>query len=249
MDPVSLRSMTHELSQNEKLGAALKRVKEKGQPVTVLFPKLAYTLRDVGVATAGLGAAGGALGAARAHQKGESKSKGALKGALIGGAIPAGLIAAATAVDKVATAGHGPPPHQYEEMNKAKWKQTLKDLPVALLGTGVGYGLGRTASEYLVPHMFSSPQSQSTLKKLLPAAAAAGGGLSSFMLSMQRRALRDRREQAARESGGTMTAEAELTPTTVAGEVPPKTAGAPAPAVAQARLNDPWRTDRRYRAP
>lgn len=150
---------------------------------------------------------------------------------------------------KLATAGHGPPPHQYEEMSKAKWKQTLKDLPVAVLGTAAGYGLGRTASEYLLPHLLSSPQSQETFKKVLPAAAAATGGLGSFMLAMQRRMLHDRREQAAREAGGTMTAEAEQEPRTPANTPPPKVAGLPAPAVAQATLKDPWRTDRRYRAP
>lgn len=94
MDAISLRAMQDELSGNEKLAAALARLKKgKGVPVTALFPKLAFTMRDVGVATAGLGAAGGALGAARAHQKGESKAKGALKGALIGGSIPAGVLA------------------------------------------------------------------------------------------------------------------------------------------------------------
>lgn len=193
MDAVSLRAMQDELSGNEKLAAALKRLKkEKGLPVTALFPKLA-------------------------------------------------------------TAGHGPPPHQYEEMNKAKWKQTLKDVPVAVLGTAAGYGLGRTASEYLLPHVFSTPQAQENLKKILPAAAAAVGGLSSFMLATQRRMLRDRREQAARdampEQGGTSYAETEQGQQTAPNSPPPKVAGAPAPAVAQARLNDPWRTDRRYRAP
>lgn len=150
---------------------------------------------------------------------------------------------------KIATAGHGPPPHEYEEMNKAKWKQTLKDVPIALLGTAAGYGLGRTASEYLMPHVFASPQAQDNLKKILPAASAAAGGLGSFMLSMQRRMLRDRREQAGREAGGTSYAENEQVPQSTVNSVPPKTAGLPAPALAQARLNDPWRTDRRYRAP
>ncbi len=101
---------------------------------------------------------------------------------------------------KIATAGHGPPPQQYEEMNKAKWMQTLKDVPIAVAGTAGGYALGRTASEYLLPHIFKSPESQELLKKYLPAASTAVGGLGSAMLVLQRHMLRERREQAARDA-------------------------------------------------
>lgn len=150
---------------------------------------------------------------------------------------------------KVATEGHGQPSHQYEEMNKAKWKQTLKDLPIAVLGTAAGYGLGRTTSEYLLPHIFKTPGSHEVLKKALPAATAVAGGLGSYMLAVQRRMLQERREEAARnaarEQGGTSYAETEQIPSTPVNSPPPKVAGAPAPAIARAKKTDPWREDTR----
>lgn len=150
---------------------------------------------------------------------------------------------------KLATEGYGSPPHQYEEMNKAKWKQVLKDLPVAILGTAGGYAIGRTGAEYLAPHIFNTPSSQDTLKKMLPAAVAATGGLGTYLLSAQRHKLRERRNAAAtvdREAGGTMTAEREQEPQTPANSPPPKLGGAPTPMI-QARRQDPWREDSRYK--
>lgn len=135
---------------------------------------------------------------------------------------------------KLATAGYGAPPHEYEQMTREKWKQTVKDLPVAIVGTGAGYALGRTAAEWVVPHVFSTPQSQQVLKNYLPAAAAVAGGAGSMLLSAQRRMLRERREAASKP---------------ITTDHSPKVAGSPAPAVAQAGLKDPWRTDHRYRAP
>ncbi len=138
---------------------------------------------------------------------------------------------------KVATEGHGPPPHQYEEMNKAKWKQTLKDIPIAILGTGAGYGLGYTASEYLLPHIFKTEGAQAGFKKVLPAVSAAAGGLGSYMLAVQRRMLKERREEAARN--------AAQQPQQPQQPQEPKTAGMPAPAIARAKKSDPWREDNR----
>ena len=149
-------------------------------------------------------------------------------------------------LSKLASEGYGPTPHRYEEMDKAKWKQSLKDLPVAILGTAGGYALGRTLSEYALPHVFSTPSSQETLKKVLPAASAAAGGIGSYLLALQRGILKDRREQASREAGGTMTAEAEQPPQTPVNSPPPKLGGAPTPMV-QARRQDPWREDTRYK--
>lgn len=101
--------------------------------------------------------------------------------------------------DKLATAGHGPP-QQYEEIDKARWMQTLKDVPIVVLGTGVGYGIGKTLSQYVLPHVFKTPEAQQTLKKYLPAATTAVGGLGSAMLAVQRHMLRERRDQAARKA-------------------------------------------------
>lgn len=129
---------------------------------------------------------------------------------------------------KLATEGHGPPPpHHYEEMSMPKWKQMAKDLPAAVLGTAVGYGVGRTTSEYLMPHVLSSPQARENASKFLPAAAAATGGLGTYLLTVQRGMMKKRRDEAERKAQT-------------------KAAGAPVPAAANATRKDPWRTDTRY---
>lgn len=151
---------------------------------------------------------------------------------------------------KIATAGHGqPPPHQYEEMNKARLMQTLKDVPIVILGTAGGYAAGRTAAEYLLPHLIQSPQAQEQFRKALPTAAAIGGGLGSTLLAAQRHMLRERRDRAAREAQerearGPVNTDAPQ-PQTPPNSPPPKTAGAPAPRIAQAKRTDPWREDSR----
>jgi hypothetical protein len=134
---------------------------------------------------------------------------------------------------KLATQGYGPVPHEYEEMNKAKWKQTLKDVPVAVLGSAIGYGAGKTLAEYALPHLLSTPAGVAKAQKYLPATAAAAGGLSSYLLSVQRGMLKQRRLEADRKA---KEEEAQQQ----------KTAGARVPSVANATYKDPWRTDRRY---
>jgi len=152
---------------------------------------------------------------------------------------------------KLSTEGYGqpPPPHSYEEMTKAKWIQTAKDVPVVLAGSALGYGLGRTAGEYLVPKMFQSAEAQSKLKGALPWVAAGASGLGSYIALVQHRMLKERREaaeaQALKEQGGTSTAESELPQQTPAGSPTPKMGGAKVPNVGPMRT-DPWRPDRRY---
>jgi len=154
---------------------------------------------------------------------------------------------------KLSTEGYGSSPHTYEEMDKAKWKQVLKDLPLAVLGTAGGYALGRTGAEYLAPKIFNTPSSQEGLKRMLPAAVAATGGLGTYLLSVQRNKMKERRDTASlndkkvdREAGGTMTAEREQEPQTPVNSPPPKLGGAPTPMI-QARRQDPWREDSRYK--
>jgi hypothetical protein len=137
---------------------------------------------------------------------------------------------------KLGTEGHGSSPHNYEEMDTAKWKQVLKDLPLAILGTAGGYAIGRTGAEYLAPHIFNTPASQEGLKKMLPAAVAATGGLGTYLLSMQRNKMKERRDAASREASGTKNEQ----------ETPSKLSGAPTPMI-QARRQDPWREDTRYK--
>lgn len=158
------------------------------------------------------------------------------------------------ALTKLATQGYGqpPPPHEYEEMNRAKWIQTAKDIPVVLAGTALGYGLGRTGAEYLAPRIFTTPESQQRLIQAMPLVSAGASTLGSYLAMMQYRMLQQRREQAAKleaakqEAGGTSTAESELPQQTPVNAPAPKMAAAPEPAVGP-RRTDPWRTDRLFK--
>lgn len=38
---------------------------------------------------------------------------------------------------------------QYEEMNTPRWKQVAKDAPAVVLGSAVGYGIGKVIAEEL----------------------------------------------------------------------------------------------------
>lgn len=109
---------------------------------------------------------------------------------------------ASAAMPKVATQGYGAPPQQYEEMNKAKWKQMAMDVPVAIGGTALGYGVGLTGMQYLAPKLLRgvTPEVQAQLLSHVPLAAAAAGGLSSYLLMAQYRAMERRRAQAAEEA-------------------------------------------------
>ena len=89
--------------------------------------------------------------------------------------------------------------HKYEEMSKGKWKQVLKDVPMAALGGAIGYGVGHTAVEYLIPKMLkASPALEGPLMRAIPAATAAAAGLTSYLMLRQHRLMKDRREQARR---------------------------------------------------
>lgn len=151
-------------------------------------------------------------------------------------------------LEKLATQGHGvPPTHEYEELSKPRLMQAMKDLPVALLGTGLGYAAARTGAEYAVPHLFNTPAAHETLKKNLGLAGALTGGLGSYFLAQQAGLMKKRRDQAAKtEMGGTepiIDKPAQMDPANAPVQ---KTSSNVVPAVAQARRNDPWREDRRY---
>jgi hypothetical protein len=143
---------------------------------------------------------------------------------------PRTLSAMRDELTKLATQGYGQPPHEYEEMTVPKWKQTAKDLPAAILGGGLGYAIGKTTSEYVMPKVLSTPQGVATAQKWLPGVAAAASGVGTYLLSAQRGMLKQRRLEADRK----------------AREEKLKSAGARVPAAANATYKDPWRTDTRY---
>lgn len=148
-------------------------------------------------------------------------------------------------LEKLATQGHGPPTQEYEELTHPRLMQALKDFPVALLGTGLGYAAGRTGAEYLMPQIFQSQASQEALKRNIGIAGAAAGGLGSYFLAHQQRMMKQRRDEAQKKDDASKAVPVASAPASTPQEQP-KMGGAVVPAVAQARRIDPWREDRRY---
>lgn len=89
--------------------------------------------------------------------------------------------------------------NEYEAMTPASWKQTAKDVPIAILASGLGYGLGATASHYLGEHLGKSIEASGKRPAWLrytPMAMSAISGLGALGQSRVRELLRARREQA-----------------------------------------------------
>lgn len=142
---------------------------------------------------------------------------------------------------KLATQGIGGAPQEFEEMNAPRWKQTLKDVPIVVGGGALGYALGRTGAEYLLPKMVTSPEALEKVKRGLPLATAGLGGLGAYLALVQQRMLKQRRNAAAQEAGGTVTAEAEQPQQSPVNAPIDKLSNARVPGVGP-RRSDPWRS-------
>lgn len=81
----------------------------------------------------------------------------------------------------------------YEEMNKARWIQAAKDLPLVMLGTGLGWGVGKTVADAAAPHLGAAGK----MAPYLPGAIAMLSAGGSYMLGQQREAMKGRRDAAA----------------------------------------------------
>jgi hypothetical protein len=87
-----------------------------------------------------------------------------------------------------------------EKMDRESWKQTLKDAPIVIGGTGLGYGIGKTISEQAGKHLGAIEKKPSWVKHA-PLAAAMASSLASYSFGKSREAMRRRREEA-RARGG-----------------------------------------------
>ena len=110
-----------------------------------------------------------------------------------------------------------------ERMDRDRWKQTAKDLPIAILGAGLGYGVGKTVGQHL-------KQNPSRLTKALPAALAIGGAAATFGTQKLRRHMRERRDEASRRG---QAKRAGVEPAPQSRRIPRK------------KPTDPWRYDPR----
>jgi len=85
--------------------------------------------------------------------------------------------------------------HASETLSPAGWKRTLKDLPVAAIGGGIGYGIGRTLAEIIGDSVARSGQRPGWLAAM----PVVTGGLSlvgALAAAQSRHAMADRREEA-----------------------------------------------------
>ena len=85
--------------------------------------------------------------------------------------------------------------HVGEQMTPAKWKQTLKDVPIAMLAGGVGYGIGRTLAEAIGKGVADTGSKPGWLKAV-PYAAGAISGVGTYAGMRVRETLKERREAA-----------------------------------------------------
>jgi hypothetical protein len=80
---------------------------------------------------------------------------------------------------------------EYEKMSPSKWRRTAQDAPVAVLASGLGYGIGRTLAEVI-----GKGPSAPTWAKSLPAIATGVSLVGAYAGLMARDELARRRAEA-----------------------------------------------------
>jgi hypothetical protein len=113
-------------------------------------------------------------------------------------------------------------------MSKEKWKQTLLDVPLVIGAAGLGYGLGRTAADYIGTNAAAKGKSVPGAAKFVPFGLQVGGALTAYGLGRMRGMLAERRnaaEASAKQAGV---------------EPAPQAAGIP-----KKKPSDPWNYDPR----
>lgn len=81
---------------------------------------------------------------------------------------------------------------QVESMDGPAWRQTLKDFPVTVLASALGYGVGKTMADIAVRHL----STQSTMPAWAKFAPHVIGAVSSVAAARTRGILKDRRDSA-----------------------------------------------------
>lgn len=82
-----------------------------------------------------------------------------------------------------------------ETMSSAKWKQTLKDVPLSILAGGLGYGIGRTLTE-VIGESIAKGGTRPGWAKALPVAAGALSMAGALAARRAQEGLKKRREEA-----------------------------------------------------
>lgn len=95
-----------------------------------------------------------------------------------------------------------------ETMSPAKWKQTLKDVPLSVLAGGVGWGIGHTLAQ-MIGENIARTGTRPGWTKAIPIATGALSMAGAYAAGRAREGLKQRREEADKVSSN-------LTPKTTA---------------------------------
>ncbi len=102
-------------------------------------------------------------------------------------------------LEKLAQAVTDPSHPDYESMSGPKWKQTARDVAAAVVGTGLGYGIGKTLSEEMGRHALEETMRHGTPPswvKGLPVGLGIMTSLGSIAMMRNMAAMKARRQKA-----------------------------------------------------
>lgn len=89
---------------------------------------------------------------------------------------------------------------RYEEMDGAKWLQTAKDLPVVVLGSALGYGIGKTFADEAGRRLAQRGGVPPEWVKYVPIGTQIASSIGGYAYGRSRRLMAERREEASRRA-------------------------------------------------
>ena len=84
----------------------------------------------------------------------------------------------------------------HEEMSRRRFRQTLKDLPVVIGGSALGYGVGKTIGDSVAKRFVKTEAGRARVRGMAPMAASLLTSAGAYALGQQRAIMRERRDAA-----------------------------------------------------
>lgn len=85
---------------------------------------------------------------------------------------------------------------EHEEMTRARFKQTMKDLPIVIGGSALGYGLGRTLGDLGAKKLVKNEAGREQVRKWAPMVGSVLSSAGAYTLGQQRAIMAERRDAA-----------------------------------------------------